>query len=86
MASDTETYPKKNPARVLQALGEAAMKLPELRVGQLIDNVVTQRRCDCERPCGNCDDAANDLSALFYMDDDKLAEAIERYVTKHGGA
>lgn len=56
----------KQPAKVLEALGNAVMRFPALRIGQLIENAKSYS------PYKDWDD-------LFYLDDDQFIEMLNNF-------
>jgi len=73
--SRPESPRQKDQSQVIQNLGLAVMKLPHLRVGQLIENAVDTYRRE------------HDLSLtydMFYIEDAQMADALLWYAENYG--
>lgn len=68
-----------NHPAVMHELSKAMAAFPELRVGQLLDNALTEYR---KAPDALTD--GGDNADLFYMSDLSLANALQVYTSKHG--
>ena len=61
--------PKREPVRVLEEIGKAMLLFPELRIGQLLVDVMRE--------------GDNPFPSLFYVEDGVLAARIEQFIQEH---